>query len=112
MLGELLVQLDTTTVRLHGDLDMVTVEGLRALLAEASADRPDQLVVDLSDVGFVDVLSLSAILAAADMLRDRGGRLVVRGASASMRRICGLLNAQDILMPELPHPRPAFRQIV
>jgi anti-anti-sigma factor len=109
MLGELLVQPTVTTIRLYGDLDMVTVDGLRGLLAQAAASGTDELVVDLTDVGFVDVLSLSAILAAADTLRERGGRLSVRGASGPTRRVCALLNAQDVLMPELPVQRPNAR---
>jgi len=109
MLGELLVQPSATTVRLHGELDLVTVEALRALLAEATADAPGKVVVDISDVPFVDVLSLSTILAAADALRDRCAALVVVGASQSVRRLFEILNAQDVLAPDLPMPRVASR---
>lgn len=106
MLGELLVQDAVSRLQLHGDLDLVTVDALRALLRRAcTASR--EVVVDLSDVPFVDVLSLSAILAAADGLRDNGGRLRVTGASAPVRRVCALLNADDVLAPEVPLPRVA-----
>src|SRR4051794_36610851 len=107
MLGELLVQPSMTTVRLHGELDLVTVEALRALLAEAAADAPAKVVVDITDVPFVDVLSMSTILAAADSQRDRDAALVVIGASQSVRRLFEVLNAQDVLAPELPMPRVA-----
>jgi anti-anti-sigma factor len=109
MLGELLVEDAVTVLRLHGDLDLVTVEALRAMLARAGAARPREVVVDLSDVPFVDVLSLSAILAAADGLRDRDARLTVVGASRPVRRICALLNAEDVLAPVVPIPRVAAR---
>jgi anti-sigma B factor antagonist len=107
MLGELLVQPSATTVRLHGELDLVTVEALRALLAEAAADAPPKVVVDINDVPFVDVLSLSTILAAADGMRERGGALLVVGASQSVRRLFDVLNAGDVLAPALPMPRVA-----
>lgn len=109
MLGEVLVQSAETTVRLQGDLDLVTIERLRELLAEACASRPAHVVVDLSNVPFVDVLSLSAILAAADALREHGGRLVVIGASTPVRRVCALLNAEDVLAPDVPAPRLVAR---
>jgi hypothetical protein len=45
------------------------------------------------------------ILAAADGLRENGRELTVRGASMSVRRLCALLNADDVLTPVLPVPR-------
>jgi len=108
MLGELVVQPSETTVTLHGELDMVTVDGLRGLLAQACADTPHKVVVDITDVPFVDVLSLSTILAAADALRERGACLIVAGASRSVRRVFSVLNAEDVLAPALPMPRVAY----
>jgi anti-anti-sigma factor len=107
MLGELQVAPDTTVVTLHGDLDLVTLEDLRELLAQACFGDPHEVVIDLSDVPFVDVLSLSAFLASADAMRDNGGALHVRGASGAVRRICALLNAKDLLLPGVPSPRLA-----
>jgi anti-anti-sigma factor len=107
MLGELQVQPTVTTLILHGELDMMTVEGLRELLEQACLGDPNRVVVDLSDVPFVDVLSLSTILACADALREGGATLTVRGAAPSVRRICSLLNAEDVLAPVVPAPRLA-----
>ena len=107
MLGELQVAPDATVVTLHGDLDLVTLEDLRGLLDRACLGDPTRVVVDLTDVPFVDVLSLSTILASADAVREYGGCLHVRGASGAVRRICALLNAKDVLLPTLPAPRLA-----
>jgi anti-sigma B factor antagonist len=107
MLGELLVQPSATTVRLHGELDLVTADALRALLAEAAAEKPAKVVVDITDVPFVDVISLSTILAAADAMREREAPLIVVGASQSVRRLFQVLNAEDVLAPALPMPRLA-----
>ncbi|HEU5034310.1 MAG TPA: STAS domain-containing protein [Mycobacteriales bacterium] len=107
MLGELQVQPTVTVLTLHGELDIVTVDDLRRLLETACTTAPDLLTVDLSDVPFIDVLSLSVVLAAADALREHGGNLAVVGASSSVRRVCRLLNAEDVLSPVLPRPRAA-----
>jgi anti-sigma B factor antagonist len=106
--GELDIQPMVTVVTLHGELDMLTVDNLRQLLSSACVGDPDRVVVDLNDVPFVDVLSLSTILATADSLRERGAALTVVGASSAVRRICSLLNADDVLVPMLPMPRAAF----
>ena len=107
MLGELLVRPSATHLILHGELDLVTVERLRRLLEHACASSPECLMVDLSDVPFVDVLSLSTILATADGLREHDAALVVVGASPAVRRMCTLLNAADVLAPDVPMPRLA-----
>ena len=105
MLGELEVRPMVTTVVLHGELDLVTVEALRSLLDDAVVNDPSRLVIDITDVPFVDVLSLSTILATADAVRDRGGVALVRGATAAVRRVCALLNADDVLAADVPLQR-------
>jgi anti-anti-sigma factor len=105
MLGEVDVMADVTLARLHGDLDRTSVDALRDLLDGVCETDSSRVVVDLRDVGFVDVLSLSVILGTADELRESGRYLMVEGASNSVRRLCELLNAEDILAPRLPMPR-------
>lgn len=106
-LGELVVRAATTTVVLHGELDVVTINEMRDLLDEAVARAPRSLLIDLADVPFIDVLSLSAILAAADAVRDDGGVAAVTGASTAVRKICALLNAGDVLTAAFPLQRRA-----
>jgi anti-anti-sigma factor len=107
MLGEVHVASDVTFARLHGDLDLVTVDALRDLLDDICAGSSSQIVIDLCEVAFVDVLSLSVILGTADALREVGRQLTVEGASNSVRKLCALLNAEDILAPEHPLTRTA-----
>lgn len=105
MLGELEVRPDVTVLVLHGELDIVTVAGVRTLLDEATATGCRRLVIDLSDVPFVDVLCLSAILATVDRVRDMGGEASVVGARKPVRRMCALLGADDALVLQIPEPR-------
>ena len=104
MLGEVDVRRDATVARLHGDLDLVSVDDLRDLLEEACTRPTSTIVLNFDDVSFMDVLSLAVILGAADALREEGRLLVVEGANNSVRRVCALLNAEDIL--EQPSPLP------
>jgi anti-anti-sigma factor len=99
MLGEVLVRPDATVARLHGDIDLVNVDMLRKLLDDVCAGPSPRVVVDLADVEFIDVLSLAVVLGAADGLREADRQLVVEGASTSVKRLCSLLNAEDILAP-------------
>jgi anti-sigma B factor antagonist len=104
MLGEVHVVSDVTFARLYGDLDRVNADALRELLDDICAGSSSRIVVDLCEVPFVDVLSLSVILGTADGLRESGRQLIVEGASNSVRRLCALLNAEDILAAQVPVP--------
>jgi anti-anti-sigma factor len=108
MLGEVHVRSDVTVAKLHGDLDLVNVDALRELLDGICTGASQRIVIDLGDVPFVDVLSLSVILGTADELREGGRQLVVEGASTSVRKLCALLNAEDILAPRVPMPRSSI----
>jgi anti-anti-sigma factor len=99
LIGEITIDESALTVVLHGDLDMVTVDDLRTMLDDDAAGPAPTVVVDLTDVAFLDVMSLSVILGTVDALRETGRELTVRGASASVRRVCALLNADDVLEP-------------
>lgn len=96
---------DVTVVTLHGDLDIATVDALRDVLDRAMAAASARIDVALGDVTFMDVVSLSVILAAADATREAGRQLTVTGASNSVRRLCALLNANDVLAVPVPTPR-------
>jgi anti-anti-sigma factor len=107
MLGEVDQVSGVTVARLRGELDRTTVDVLRDLLVGVCASSSPHIVLDLTDVGFIDVLSLSVILGTADELRETGRHLTVEGASNSVRRLCELLNAEDILAPRVPVPQAA-----
>jgi anti-anti-sigma factor len=99
MLGDVYVRADAIVARLHGDIDLVNVDVLRKLLDDVCAGPSPRIVVDLTDVEFIDVLSLAVVLGAADGLREMDRELVVEGASNAVKRLCVLLNAEDILAP-------------
>jgi anti-sigma B factor antagonist len=78
----------TATVALHGEIDVLTVDQLRIALAEALALHPHDLVVDLSELTFIDSTGLGALIAGFQRARNAGVRF------------------------RLAHPTPAVRQIL
>jgi len=66
------------------DLEPRIVEGLHR--CEAGPDPSPELVVDLSQVTFLDSTGIRALIDAEQALARRGGRLVVCGATGVARR--------------------------
>jgi anti-sigma B factor antagonist len=75
------------TVRVSGEVDLASAPELREAIAKLAADRPPLVVVDLTDVPFLDSSGLGAIAGGLKLQRPHGGRLEVRGARPTLRRI-------------------------
>ena len=92
---------DRTVVWLRGEHDLATVAELAATLARAIAIDDADLVIDLSDVQFMDASTVRLIVRTRDFLRTRARNLGVRAPSDGARLVldrCGLSHLVD------PHP--------
>ena len=97
-LAELREDDGTVVVRLQGELDLHNAPELRAAFDEALARGPARLVVDLSDVEFLDSTALSALLGARKRQVDRGVfRVAAPGAEARRAlRVAGVEQHLDV----------------
>ncbi len=78
-------------LRLVGELDLVSVPPLRRQwIALADEDRPERIVVDLTDVTYIDGSCLGALLALLKRQRLHGGDLTLRGAGPHIARVLQL----------------------
>ncbi|MGC0318522.1 STAS domain-containing protein [Kitasatospora acidiphila] len=74
-------------VRARGEIDLDTAPSLRRALT-AALETYREVVLDLSEVTFMDCAGLDAIVQARNQADRCGGRLVLRGAG---RRVVRLL---------------------
>lgn len=58
-------------VRLAGELDLYNADAVREALFKAASDGPDRLVVDLSQVEFIDSTALGVLIEARTKLENR-----------------------------------------
>jgi anti-anti-sigma factor len=77
-------------VRLRGDLDLSTAEVLQAEIAPV-VGLATRVVVDASDLAFLDLAGVDALLAARAALAARGGELALAAPSSPAARLLGLL---------------------
>ena len=77
---------DKAVVSLRGELDMSGVDRAREAIEQAEAGT-ELLVLDLSELDFIDSTGLEVMLRAARRAHDSGRRLIVRRPSSYIRRL-------------------------
>jgi len=81
---------DRSTVALRGELDLSGVDRARQAIEEAEAAESPLLVLDLSELDFIDSTGLEVMLRAARRAHDEGRRLIVARPSRYVRRLLEL----------------------
>jgi anti-anti-sigma factor len=84
-------------VRLRGVLDMGTVAGLEAKLAEVEAASPPTLVIDLRDLTFMDSTGLRELFQARRRASAAERRLVLVKGSEPIDRVLEIVRADSVL---------------
>ena len=62
---------DVCVVKLGGELDLYNAPQIREALTDACADSPARVVVDLSEVDFMDSTALGVLIEARSLLANR-----------------------------------------
>lgn len=86
-------------IRITGRLNMVAAPELRDVVANAVASGTPRLVVDLSDVEFMDSSGLGALIGALKTTRQAGGDLRLSSPGEQVSMVLQLSNVDRILKP-------------
>jgi anti-anti-sigma factor len=89
----------STVVRLSGEFDITTVPSLRSAL-DLAYEFGQRIVVDMSDVDFVDAAAISLLVAAGSGAREYGSQLVVRNPSPFVSRVLAMASLDGQLLIE------------
>ena len=97
-------------VSVTGELDLASVPELRAAL-ETTAERSGPVVVDVSEVTFIDSTALATLLRSSDELTSSGVRVVVACPAGPVRRLLTMTSLDDRLnlAPDRPGALQAAR---
>jgi anti-anti-sigma factor len=88
-----------TTVRLMGELDLLTQQALRDELRDViDLEAPAEVIIDLTGVTFMDCSALASLIEARAHL---SGRLFLHEVPAQVARLLALLGLDDMLL-DLP----------
>jgi stage II sporulation protein AA (anti-sigma F factor antagonist) len=92
------VQGSLVRVALKGDLDLKTADPLRDALDKLMDRYRDRnLVLDLSEVGFVDSSGLGVILGRYRRLKEQGRAIALTGVRPQVRSVLELAGVESII---------------
>ena len=86
-----------TVLSVGGDLDVVGAPDLRQAVVSAVADGCRLLILDISELDFVDSFGLGAVVGALKRLRQRGGELALVCPSRRIRRVFEICDLDRIM---------------
>jgi len=92
----------TAVVVVRGDVDLYTAPKLWETIDAAIAGLPDELVIDLSNVHFLDSSGISVLVKAHKRLRPVERSVVVRGAAEQVYMTLELTKLTSVLTVEAP----------
>jgi anti-sigma B factor antagonist len=74
-------------VRLGGELDLYNAHEIRTALTDAADSQPERLVVDLSQVEFIDSTALGVLIEARTKLENRRAFLLAAPGAETRRAL-------------------------
>lgn len=81
----------TRTVRVSGEVDVSNASALREALDKALEDGSRDVVVDLSDVAYIDSTGIGVLVGASQRLAKADGTLRVANPQHNVARVLSLL---------------------
>lgn len=93
------IDADTVVVALRGDHDLTTVAAVTEAIARAVDSCRGDVVVDLSDVDFMDASTMGVLLRHRHVLGVHGRSLIMRAPSAPAARVLHLCGIAHLLEP-------------
>jgi anti-anti-sigma factor len=87
----------TATVAIAGEIDLSTVGDLRAAVNAAAAEHCDLLVLDLTEVDFIDSTGLGGLLELRSTLRSRAVMLEIVAGDGPVRQAVQITGLAELL---------------
>ncbi len=87
---------EATVIHVRGEIDMATAERLRDVI-EPHMGPEQTIILDLSEVEFMDSSCLNVLVQARGRLTENGGSLILRNPSSAAHRVLTVAGATYLL---------------
>jgi anti-sigma B factor antagonist len=85
---------------LEGEIDLHVSPGLERSLTSIIKKHPDQVVVDLSGVTFIDSSGMAVLIRAMQSVKEYGGKLTLSGVNDNLRPIFEIARLDQVFVIE------------
>lgn len=90
---------ERATLRITGDVDMMTVPIFEAAARDAMQAQPGSpLRLDLRGVGFIDSTGINSLVKLRDLAQENGGSLELTASSPYVERVLTLVGLSDLFV--------------
>lgn len=84
-------------LEVDGELDLASAPQLKRALEQAWGNAPEEIVIDLGKLRFMDMSGLRVLLSARQRAERRGTELVLTNVGDSIRRVLTLAGVNGLL---------------
>lgn len=88
---------DTMVIKLHGELDLASAPAFAAELEETRTQDQSVIVIDLTQLEFMDSTGLRSILVAHDHCGEHGQRFAIIPGGRQVARLLEIARVEDHL---------------
>lgn len=78
---------DGVYLKIGGDIDLARSPRLRQTVIDLASKKPSRMIIDLSDVGFMDSSGLATLVEAMQRQNQHGGKLILGGLQERVRSV-------------------------
>jgi anti-sigma B factor antagonist len=97
----------SNVLALKGEIDLHVSPSVTASLNEMINKKPERMVVDLSDVSYIDSAGLAALIEAMQKVEGYGGKFMLAGLQETVRSIFEI-SRLDQVFQIFPDPNTAL----
>lgn len=88
---------DIITIAIEGDIEMITMKGLKEQLMDVVNKNDKDIIIDFSKVGYLDSSGIGILLAISKTLKGKDKNLKLSNLSERISRVLELSSLADMI---------------
>ncbi len=88
---------DNITIAINGDIEMITMKGLKERLLEIVHQNNKDIIIDFTNVGYLDSSGIGVLLTLSKTLKEKEKGLKLTNLSERIGRVLELSSLSDMI---------------
>jgi anti-sigma B factor antagonist len=83
-------------MKLSGEVDIESASKFRTALTEAYSKKPADIVIDASDLNYIDSTGLGVVIGAFGRMNEKGHKIVIEKPRTNIRKLLNITSLDQI----------------